>query len=473
MTDAETSELDAHAKEGRPSGFGVRPDFSKDQWLWLMGITTLAAFLRFYKIGDWAFWIDEAHTYRDMMVSWDVFWESGVSNYPLSYLLLRFLSPILAAHDEGWLRLPFALVGILSVPLLALVARNFVGRNTAIVASLLFALCPWHIYWSQNARSYALVVFFGMLACGLLFRAFVRRSLLLGLFALLVTAIAGLMHPSAYLLLGAFVVYGALYSRRRVRLAPKMQSNLGYRSLRAIFKKDQIAGPMDKWMPLILIAATGIVAVFLLPLLESVIAKKGHSFALGHLLSTTIFFVRVPLLIGAVGGILLMFDREESGATYLACWAFIPLVTLAVIGGFVKVTAQYAIYTLPAFCILSAVTVAELAQLVGSGRGFRLRLLRIVPLGILLFDLSSQSYLYFQKTHGERPLWRDASRFIERRRDRQELEKLKPLRVLTTNGPSMRYYMDRQAFDPDAAAKVEIVPIVHWELHSEGKTPED
>ena len=195
------------AMDAPESAAPVPSAFTRDHLLFLLVITLLAAFLRLYRLGDWSFWVDEAHTFRDATSPYETFEQSHVTRYPLSFLLLRGMLAILPSSSEGWLRLPFAFFGIASVPALAFVSRGMVGRTAALTAALLLAISPWHIYWSQNCRSYAMVSFLSVMAMGAYFEATRRHSLWLGVLTVALTVVAGMCHPSAYLLLGVFLAF--------------------------------------------------------------------------------------------------------------------------------------------------------------------------------------------------------------------------------------------------------------------------
>lgn len=404
----------------------------------LAAITVLAAMLRLYRLGDWSFWVDEAHTYRDLLAARDVFWSSDVSSYPLSFVLLRWLVDLGMPTAEGWLRLPFAFFGIISVPALGLVGRGLVGPRASLLAALLLAFSPWHIYWSQSARSYAMVLFFALLAVAVFFRGMRRRSPLLLLLSLSLTAVAGLCHPSAYILLAGYVGYGLTLLRWPGR---------GDRAT---------GGGLHKWMPLISIALLATLVIVLMPLLEHV-RKDKPDFSLFHLLQTLAFFVRIPVIVAALGGLLWLFDRGSPSASLLLAWIAVPVLALAVLALLMKMTAQYAFYTLPGFCLLAATVVLALANRV-TAAGFRGHLLRAVPLGILLLDMAGQSYLYFERNYGERPRWREVRTYLQHRPGAVK-------RVLTTNQPSLSYYLNPMDFTGRSfAGSFEVVGLAKYKL---------
>jgi uncharacterized membrane protein len=66
--------------------------------------------------------------------------------------------------SEEWvLRLPSALVGLLSIYLLYRLGSALFDRLTGLAAALLLAVSPFHVWYSQEARMYALV---GLLCLG-------------------------------------------------------------------------------------------------------------------------------------------------------------------------------------------------------------------------------------------------------------------------------------------------------------------
>lgn len=388
--------------------------FTRGHLLVLLGITLVGGVLRLYRLGDWSFWVDEAHTWRDIRAPIENFWNNTTSYYPLSYLLLRGMVGWFGSETEGWLRLPFAFFGMMSVPALAIVGRNIVGRGGALIAALLLAMCPWHIYWSQNARAYSMVLFFVLMATGSFYTALLRRSIALHATAVGLIIVAGLCHPSAYLMLAALFVFLLLQFRWRQRGA----------------------GGWERWLPLLLVAVLVVLTALLLPLVMHVRRVKSD-LSLPHLLQTTAFYVRAPLAIASLGGALLLFDRGERAATLLACWAVVPLLALSAWSVlFTQVTAYYAFYILPALCLLAGEFIQVLAWRVTLD-GFRGLLLRVVPLGILVADMAGHDFLYFEKYHGERPQWREAFHEVVRQGGPR-------IRILTTNEPSMLYYRDRR-----------------------------
>ncbi len=423
--------------------------FAPWQLVAIVLLTLLAAGLRLFRLGEWGFWVDEAHTFRDAtMPLWDdgghgaAFTESVRSWYPLPFLLLRGLlaSGLLGGDGEGWLRLPFAFAGIVSVPALAFCGRAVVGRPAALLAALLLAVNPWHIYWSQNARGYGLVVLFAILAGGAAGLGLARRGLLPHLLAALAALLAGLCHPSGLLLFPAGLAFLLLG-----RGSPRDGGRLALRVFGVVLGAVLLA----------------LLAQEVPPLSQFRLAKPDTS--LLHLLLTSGFYFRAALLLAAVVGLWLLWRRRRQGALLLGCWAIVPMFLLAVIGATIsKVTARYGVCVLPAVLLLAAAALRWLwhAAFAGGG-GWPLRLLAVLaPLG-LLADSIQYDIAYYTVQHGDRAQWRQAVAAVTRASGGRLL-------VFTVNEPTLNYYLRRDYYeagqdrgaDPDRL----VVPILKWNL---------
>jgi len=132
----------------------------------MVGITLLGSALRFAYLGSKSFWFDECFTYTVTLAplrdSLSALLVAGIYS-PLYFLMLR---PVvaLAGASEYALRFPSAAFGLLAVPAIYRLGRHLAGASGGVTAALLMAVCPFHIWYSQDARMYAPMVFFGILA---------------------------------------------------------------------------------------------------------------------------------------------------------------------------------------------------------------------------------------------------------------------------------------------------------------------
>ncbi len=405
--------------ETRPAFDGAPPEqggWDRSSLFLLAGMTILSGILRLYHLGLWSFWVDEAHTLRDaLLIPMDEFLQTTRGRYPLGFLLIRWLAPILPGVGEGAFRLPFAFFGILSIPLMAVVVRHLLGRGPALVSALILCLSPWHIYWSQNCRVYSLVLFLGLLAIGL-FQVGVERGrpvLLLG--SLLTSLLAGLSHPSGLFLLPVFVIY-VLSFRFRLAKPPEAFDRRAF------------------WSFMLPVLLLGLLAILFFWDAIRVFqrAKGGESFF--HLVNTTVFFVRVPVLVAALGGAFLLWKRRARSGFFLILLIAVPVLEASFASLFMKATAQYLFFTLPAWCALSGYGAYEITRSLkveGLGR----LLIRALPLGMLVLDLAAEDHLYFNYRYGDRPRWREAADYIDLHAGHED-------RIASTNQPSMEWYLN-------------------------------
>jgi 4-amino-4-deoxy-L-arabinose transferase-like glycosyltransferase len=120
--------------------------------------------IRLSTLGHLAFWFDETITADVVAGTWQNLVADRLANghFPTYFAIVKALG--LAGADEFWLRLPSAILDSLAGGLIALVAQKLSGRIGAVAAALLYALFPALIQYGQEARPYALMLFFLALA---------------------------------------------------------------------------------------------------------------------------------------------------------------------------------------------------------------------------------------------------------------------------------------------------------------------
>jgi len=184
----------------------------------LLAVCALAAFLRLWKLGT-DLWLDELATLQVYGPATPLqVWTSyvGSNNHLLNTLLIKVLGAGFG-YGEAVVRLPAALFGIATVPLLARFGRRVASARVGIAAALLLAVSYQHVFFSQNARGYTAYLFFALLST-LLFARALRDDRAASWAGYVASVGAGL----ASLLLSAFVVaahglvgLGFVLARRR------------------------------------------------------------------------------------------------------------------------------------------------------------------------------------------------------------------------------------------------------------------
>jgi uncharacterized membrane protein len=124
----------------------------------LAAILLLAALLRFYQIDAQSLWYDEGNSARiaERSVRLIVEGAGGDIHPPLYYLLLKVWRAVFGPSEAG-LRSFSAACGVLTVLFAYLIGRDLFGRRVGLVAAGFLAVAPFAVYYSQEARMYALL----------------------------------------------------------------------------------------------------------------------------------------------------------------------------------------------------------------------------------------------------------------------------------------------------------------------------
>lgn len=173
----------------------IRSKVTRDNYLKILILLTITGLiLRLWHIGEISFWFDETLTseFSHQSLLGIVNMSKDTVNPPTFYLIEHAM--LYFGAGETILRLIPALVGTCTIPVFYLLGREFNNRKTGIIAATLLTFSSFHIYYSQEARPYTLLLFCFTLALLFYFQALstdTRSSwLLFGVFS----ALACWMH---------------------------------------------------------------------------------------------------------------------------------------------------------------------------------------------------------------------------------------------------------------------------------------
>lgn len=130
-------------------------------WAPLVAVTLLAAGLRIHHVRSQSLWLDEIDEGTTARVPWPDFFmhvRNDAAAAPLDYLGVKAVTALLG-HGTAATRTWALLMGIAAVPLIYIVGRRiFDSQAVGLTAALLLSLSAFHIFYSQEARFYALAV---------------------------------------------------------------------------------------------------------------------------------------------------------------------------------------------------------------------------------------------------------------------------------------------------------------------------
>lgn len=148
----------------------------------LAAITAVGAALRFYGLDVQSLWNDELSTWAE--VSQPTLIEvirHTAPEHPPGYSLLLHLWTRYLGDSETLLRMPSAIAGALAIPATFLLGRKLYGETEALIAAALTAVLWMPVYYSQEARAYAMIILLAALSTNWLIdiaRALLRRQAL-------------------------------------------------------------------------------------------------------------------------------------------------------------------------------------------------------------------------------------------------------------------------------------------------------
>lgn len=141
------------------------------KFIWL-AVFLLALGLRLFHLGNQNLWFDEQLTVtvsqaeeKDLLKMLEL--ESNKP--PLYFLFMHYW--LKGGTSEFWIRLPSAICGALTCLLALVLGNELIGKNQGWILGLLLAVAPFHVYYSQEARMYALLGLTGTgaMVCAVLF----------------------------------------------------------------------------------------------------------------------------------------------------------------------------------------------------------------------------------------------------------------------------------------------------------------
>jgi 4-amino-4-deoxy-L-arabinose transferase-like glycosyltransferase len=399
---------------------------ARTQYVALGLITMLAALLRFYKLGEWSFWIDEIYTIGRAQAHYSSL-EATVHNIPPSRNWVP-VSVILTAGtlnalgtSEWSARLVSAVIGVLSIPVLYLLVKRLFSPGVGLIAALLLAVSPWHIYGSQNARFYTSLILLYSLALFALFQGLERDR-------------------PGYLLISMALLY--LAASERVLALFMVPVVVCYLLLLWLLRLDRPVGLRARNLGLVIlpVIAAGIVEIH--SLLSSGISRffgdfywffQFHIDDPLRLLSFISFDVGVPLMsFSILCGVFLIVKKSRAGLL-LFVNAVVPVVVLLALNPFMFTKSRYAFITLPSWIALGAAGIRELLRETKE-------LGRILALGLLLMllaDSGGSNLLYYQINNGNRHDWKGAFSLIHEQREADD--------ELATSWPEWEgFYWDKE-----------------------------
>jgi mannosyltransferase len=357
----------------------------------LLAITALALFLRMIFLAQESFWGDELASVRRAELDWPSFWAliRGRPAMTLYYILLRFWIPL--GDSEFTVRILSVIPAVATVPVIYLLGKRLFDARIGLIAALLLAINAFHIQYSQEARSYSLLVLLVTLSSLFLVRGMERPSSG-GNWAGYVVAniLAVFAHPFALLVIAAQVSSLVFLPRRKVPWGKLFASGtaVGIALLPVLvpaargfinFNSPDVPAPLS-WIP-----ATSLSQV------------RGFAVQLtGQSGSLPLILYLAPVVIAGISALRTWASTRASLESWkyglLLTWLFLPVVITIGYSLLIApaLVSRYLIICLPPLVTLVAAGIWQIYRSLSGRRG----LLRVSPLlvsGVLMAALVALS----------------------------------------------------------------------------------
>lgn len=173
------------AATARGSAPHARSAAARPYWPAVAVLTVAGFALRAWHMSAQNLWTDEVETAKIALLPMAELMRAARGELPilptawlspLYYLIIRSALLLPHASVDAALRLSSVVVGAATVPALAWTGRRLLGAPAALAATVVLALSPFHVWYSQEVRPYALLVLLAVLTIGLFARALERPA---------------------------------------------------------------------------------------------------------------------------------------------------------------------------------------------------------------------------------------------------------------------------------------------------------
>ncbi len=331
----------------------------------LLLIIVLTAFaLRLFYLDKDQLWMDEA--YSAIISGWSAekFFQElpGLGSPPLYNFLLHYWMKTFG-ESVFYLRVFSLLFGVAFVALLYFVGKSWFNRRVGLLAAFVGSINALHIFYSQQARAYALLMFLSLASAHFLFQHLKSNSSKLYFFAYTFTSILLLYcHNWALFLLPVPYAY-LIFHRNRWNLIPKIMLShfivfLFYIPFIPLLFKQATSGS-SSWIPYFL-DQLNIKFVFLKTFEIFFMGGQFLTFGkieYGRLIPVALLIVILFYATTSLKKFKTLEKKKKRPLILLLCYTFIPLLIPYFIS-FVRplyICGRYDFIVFGGFCLLIAV----------------------------------------------------------------------------------------------------------------------
>ena len=389
----------------------------------IIAVLALAFGIRLININQ-SFWLDEAINvvYAKQLSFWQFVTSYPIGDFhPPGWFAILWITTHIFGFSEISARLPSLLLGIGTVYLIYLIGKQLFNKRVALISSLLLALAPLHIYYSQEARMYSLAAFAATLSTYYFIKLVKGKGVFMdSLYYFLSLLLVFSSDYLAYLIIPVHLFHVFFFHKKDwVKLSrPILVSFIFLIPLSGFFIRqlDQglyTAKNLPGWGDIV--GGFGLKEAVLLPV-KILIGRISPDNKLIYI--ALIIAVSLPYI-----AVLLKTLKIKAQENLLWTWVILPPLFALIISLFIPVFAYFRVlFILPAFYLLTALGISKYKKLFSN----------IILLLIILIQFTASTvYLINPKFHRED--WRSAVNYVEANSNRNALS------VFVTDGQTAPY----------------------------------
>ena len=350
-------------------------------WILLLGLI-----LRLISLNQ-SLWLDEA---TSALVARNFNFGEIISKFslgdfhpPFYYLLLKVWSMIFGTGEIA-LRIPSVIFGLLTVYLVFLVGRELINKKAGLIAAVLLATSGLHIYYSQEARMYALTAL--LVSC--LVYLFIKKRWLLFSVSLV---LLGMTDYVALLVIPIFWIVGRKDWRKlAISHLPLIIFYILWLPILLHQFSTGLTASQSAWGNLL--GRSSLKEIILIPV----------KFMFGRIgFENLVVYGFVVGLVGFLFGFLI-FKGLKKTSLWLRLWLIVPVILAVVIAFKLPILSYFRLlFVLPAFYLLLAGGIQSLPKQ-----------LKFVGLIFVLFLNLTSSIIYLTNPRFQREDWRSAAKAL-------------------------------------------------------------
>jgi len=359
-------------------------------------VLALGLILRLINLNQ-SFWLDEASQAQQSALSLSQIWSGRPADFhpPLFYTLSHFWLQF--GRSEIWLRLLPVTFGVANIYVLYLFARKLFPDKKIIIghwtlkiehlAGLLLSAAPFHIYYSQEFRSYSLLGLLGTLA---MYFTHQRRFIWLAATNLILLY----THYSSIFIIFTQLAYFAIYSRKALTkfIIHNILFLVLYLPWFPQFSRQLNAGSrIDEYLP-------GWRNIL------SISPIKAFPVILFKLIAGRITFVSRPLYFAYFASVMVitlfsLLVARSQAKSFLFVWSFLPIFIMLLTSlAFPQNQPFRVIYVLPALILLIVTACLRFPKLF---------------LTLFMYIALVGNIAYFTRPRLQREQWSQAAIFLQ------------------------------------------------------------